>query len=215
MKKLVFLFFVFSTLVIACNQKNTKPTEAIVTDSLQTKQSESEKVTEIKPDKDKLKAFFKEQKKTNQVLVEPINKNETLYCYFRIKNFRATGLRLRIQCWDGSCIDADQYNIMVDGEKHTYMSNRNKEANGSEWILEKATYYWYDNAINKEDLKFLETLANAKEASVRFIDRGTNKTVLSVTLTEKDRNSIRQTIDYYFSLGGSAIPKKGMVNIRQ
>lgn len=215
MKKLVFLFFVLSILITSCNKKNTKLTETIITDSLQTEQSKSEKTADNKPDKEKLKAFFKEQKKANQVLVEPKNKNEALYCYFRIKNFKATGLRLRIQCWDGSCIDSDQFNIMVDGKKHTYMANRNKDANGSERIVENTTYYWYDNAVNQEDLKFLEVLANAKEASVKFIDRGTNKTVFLVVLTEEDRNSIRQTIDYYFSLDGAAIPKKGMVNIRQ
>ena len=121
---------------------------------------------------------------------------------------------MRIQYWDSDYADADQYTFNVDGKKYTYIANRNRNTLGDARIVEGSTFYWYDDALNKKDQVFLEALGKSEKASVSLIDRATNKSVATITISGQVKKNITRTLEYYFALDGSLIPRQGMVNIR-
>lgn len=179
---------------------------------------DSLKSTTTKLSVDDLSGLFSKQKTSTQVLVQAKGVSldgNGIYCYFRMKGSKASGFRMRIQYWDEKYAEADLYKFDVDGNIYEYTANRNRSGAGSMQVSEGASFYWYDNSINKKDQAFLEAVSKGKTVKLNLIVKDSNKPVTTITLSSKEKENIGRTFDYYFALNGATIPKEGMVNIRQ
>jgi len=202
--------------LISCNQKQAAKIENNI-DSVTVVAAEEAVVEQPKEVTKDLSAYFDKVRNGSQTIVQPegiSDKSNTIYCYFRVKGAKASNLRMRIQYWDANFAEADQYVFNVDGKKYTYIANRNRNTLGGGQIVEGSTFYWYDDGLNKKDEAFLKTLGKSAKASVHLIDRATNETVATIAVTEQVKKTILRTLEYYFDLDGSLIPREGMVNIR-
>ncbi|MFR9165140.1 MAG: hypothetical protein ACLVKO_02505 [Dysgonomonas sp.] len=213
---ILFLLILFP--LFSCNTAVKGPDK----DKVETAASDSSKIkTDAKgiiPSSESLKMYFNERKASNQVLVQPKNiaaNGNGIYCYFTLSGNKATALRFRIQYWDEKYADVDQYQFVVDGKKYDYIANRDESGSHNTRIVDSSTtFYWYDDRVDKTDQNFLEAMARSKSAKLNLIDRAVNKVIGTIEITENQKSDIKRTLDYYFSLNGAAIPKKGMVNIR-
>jgi len=218
MKKNYIIILAFVLFALSCNQKTSGGDTNVREDKDSVKQ---EQITDVqkkqKPSVKDLEPFFVKQNTSSGTIIQAKEVNTEgngIYCYFRLKNDKATGLRLRIQYWSEKYANADQYLFVVDGKSYTYIANRDKSGSGNDRVVESAVFYWFDNSMNKTDLAFVEKLADSKESSISLIDRATGETVTMLALTDSEKLIIRRTLDYYFALDGATIPKEGMVNIR-
>lgn len=217
MKKLVFVLAV-SALGLSCTPSSSAKEQAenIEVNSVETVESE----VIVKEDSvrvEDLSAYFVEEGKAGYKEVQAKSVSQTgngVYCYFRLKGKKASNMRLHIQYWDDAYADVDYYKFVVDGTTYNYTANRDKNVVGNVASVQSSTFFWYDNNINKTDQKFLEALSESESASLSLIDRGTNTVVGTIVISEQVKKDIRRTLDYYFSLDGSLIPRAGMVNIR-
>lgn len=217
--KQLFILSAFACAIYSCTQSKGQ-TET-------TSQSETEQTdvnAEESTDKNRigeLAQYFDEQKKGNDILVQPKDlkikpqaQADDFYCYFYKKGDKAISLRFRIQYWSEKFADVDQYNFTIDGKSYSYIANGNKEMNSDPRIAKGSTFYWFDNTINQSDLKFLESIGDSKNATITLFDRGSGTDVATIDLSERQKQNIKYTLEYYKALGGATIPKKGMVNIR-
>lgn len=228
MKRIIFIPFLFALVSFtACNQikKENKEADNTSQDSIKTekagktdtKEPQQKKQT-VKYSAEELAPYFTEQISGAQTLIQPngIKHNTSgIYCYFRLKDKRATTLRFHIQYWAEKYSNVDSYTFDADGKTFNYIANRNESGSGDSRIAQSSSFYWYDNNVNKTDLTFLNAIANGKDVTVSLIDRATNIAVDVLTLSDEEKLNIRRTIDYYYALDGALIPRKGMVNIRQ
>ncbi len=213
MKKIFVLILVPAFIACAPKTDSSDNKKAgLNSDSLHTHVQEK-----VKPSAEELEQYFDRQKNASQVIVQakgiPAN-GEGVYCYFRMKGERASKFRFRIQYWDAKYADADLYRFDVDGKTYEYMANNDKSPSGSSHIANNTIFYWYDKGINKEDQAFLEALAQSENATISLVDRAVDKSLGRIILSQKQKEDIGRTLDYYFALDGATIPRKGMVNIR-
>ena len=221
MRKILFILSVIVFVVIACNQPSKKDVirteaEEVMTDTIK-EDGKTQEPQKKKYKPEDLEKYFTRQQTSSQLLIQPkgiTSESNGIYCYFRLKGDRASGMRLRIQYWSEQYALADQYRFIVDGKYYTYIANRNKSDSGNSQIVDSAVFFWFDNDMKQNDLAFAEALADSEDSKVKLIDRATGETLATITLTESDKLSLRRTIDYYFALNGAVIPKEGMVNIR-
>jgi len=171
---------------------------------------------EVEPEED-LSVYFTEDKSSGYTQIQaksvPAGGNG-VYCYFRLKGKKASGMRMHIQYWEDKYANVDYYSFNVDGKTYKYMANRNRSTLGDARVVQGSIFYWYDDSVNKTDQAFLEALGSSKNATISLIDRATNTAVGTITISEQVKKDIRRTFEYYFSLDGSLIPRAGMVNIR-
>ena len=209
--------------MFSCNQARIENKDESLKETQDTiqemkKESLSQEKSVLKVSAADLAPFFKKQISGTQTLIQPkevSQKTDGIYCYFRMKGAKATGFRFHIQFWSEKYANVDSYTFNSDGQIFSYIANHNNSGSGDSRIVQSSTFFWYDNAVNKTDLKFLEAIANGTNVTVSLIDRGTNETINTLIISDNEKASIRRTIDYYHALDGALIPKKGMVNIRQ
>lgn len=215
MKKI--LIIPLLVLAFGCNPKQTADMENNTTDSVNVVVAADTIAEQPEVADEDLSSYFDEVRNGSQTIVQPegiSDKSNTIYCYFRLKSKKASNFRMRIQYWDANFSEADQYTFNVDGKRYTYIANRNRNTLGDSRIVEGSTFYWYDDGINKKDESFLKALGKSKQATVHLIDRATNETVASIPVTAQVKKTILRTLEYYYALDGSLIPREGMVNIR-
>lgn len=205
MKKLFILLLV--TVFVSCefagrstaNKENVK-------DSVTSADSLKSPITKLSADE--LSGLFSEQKTATQVLVQAKGVSldgNGVYCYFRMKGAKASGFRMRIQYWNEKHAEANLYKFDVDGDIYEYTANRNRSGSGSMQVTEGASFYWYDNSINKKDQAFLEAVSKAKVVKLSLMSKDSNRLVATTTLSSKEKENIGRTFDYYFALNGATI----------
>ncbi|NDW17536.1 hypothetical protein D0T53_01230 [Dysgonomonas sp. 216] len=207
------LLFILSSCHHTQANKNTEKTNTA--DSVSAKVDSVMIIEEKTPSAEDLETYFSKQKTGSGVFIQPNNiasNGDGVYCYFRLKNDKATALRLHIQYWNYT--EADQYVFNADGKSFTYIANKNQSGSANQQIVQSSVFYWFDNEMKKNDLEFVEALADAQKAQISLVDRGTGETLATIVLSESVKQTLRRTIDYYNALDGAIIPRKGMVNIR-
>lgn len=217
MNKLILttLFLVF--LATSCIPRTPKGK-----DGAETVEVESQVNADAKSNKPKYKADIREELqglfthqvsgKVEQVTPKHVSANGYgIYSYFFLRNKKAVSLKLHIQYPD---YDADVYEIVADDKIMEYEVNKSYQAEGSAMVVENATFRWYDNAINLADEEFIRNIQDAESVTLNMKSKKGNRLLGSIKLTKKEITSLEQAIDYYKSLDGAKIPKKGMVNIR-
>lgn len=218
MKKIFFILCILTLFVTGCGQKSqTQETTKNENSEAEKKNTPQQKETNLKISAKELESYFRKEEISSQIMIYPkeIQGNaDGVYCYFQLKNEKASKLRLRIQYWDEKYADVDQYIFEADGESFEYIANNNRTISGSGLVVKGSIFHWFDNGINKTDLSFIEAIAKANTTKINLIDRGLGKTIDTITLTDQQKESLKRTIDYYFALDGATIPRKGMVNIR-
>lgn len=207
MKKVI----IFSSLLFICFACNTQVNnntqqDEITTDSINTtNESNVQEIQKTEPAPDSFAPYFTEEKsggKTWIQIKDALSGDQTgFYVYFRKENNIAKGLRMRVQY-----ADQDIYQFSADGVKYTYKSNRSKGSDSR--FVEGTGLNWYDSEVKRNDLKFLQALIKSENANIAFSD-GT-----SVPITNKMKEDIQKTLDYFESLGGQ-LPTSNMVNIRR
>lgn len=140
--------------------------------------------------------------------VEPKEIENTVYFYFQLKNEKARNMRMRIEYLQEQYENVNKYEFVVDGETFEYTANKNRS---SEY---RKIFYWYDHNVSQSDVKLIEALADAKEVKVNLVDK-TRGVIATLPLSVDTRQDIKLVYDYYQSMGGAKIPRKGMVNVRQ
>ncbi len=217
MNKLLLTTLFLALLATSCIPRTPKDK-----DRAETVDMESKKDTETNPNKPRYKAdireelqgFFAHQAsgKVEQVTPKHVSASgHGIYSYFFLRNKKGVSLKLHIQYPD---YDADIYEIVADGETMEYEVNKSFQAEGSARVVENATFRWYDNAINLADEEFIRKMQDAESVTLNMKSKKGDRLLGSIKLTKKEVESLEQTIDYYKSLDGAKIPKKGMVNIR-
>lgn len=217
MNKLLLTTLFFALLATSCIPRTPKDK-----DGAEMVEVEAEKDIETKPNKPRYKAdireelqgFFTHQAsgKVEQVTPKHVNASGYgIYSYFFLRNKKGVSLKLHIQYPD---YDADLFEIVADGETMQYEANKFYQVDGDARVVENATFRWYDNAINLADEEFIRKIQGAESVTLNLKSKANDKILGSISLTKKEVESLEQTIDYYKSLDGAKIPKKGMVNIR-
>lgn len=140
------------------------------------------------------------------------SKKNGVYCYFFIRNKKALSLKLHIEYSDYYA--ADLYELVANGETISYEANVKFSPESSLPVAESTDFQWYDKGINLSDEEFLRKTENATDAVLNFKIKDSDALLGSVKLTKEEFQSLLKTIEYYKSLDGAKIPKKGMVNIR-
>ena len=217
----IFFLTLSCLILIGCttpDNKSVTKQDNEVQDTIKQKKKTPEKAKPTsKYTKEELAPFFTEQESESQILVQPkgiTSATNGIYCYFLIRNNRATGLRLHIQYWSENYANVHFYSYDVDGKNYSYIANRSKTGS-SDPRFAATTFYWYDNDANRSDINFLNALVKGKNVTVKLIEKSTNEIVNTLTLSEEEKLGIQRTLDYYYALNGALIPKKGMVNIRR
>jgi hypothetical protein len=111
-----------------------------------------------------------------------------IYCYFATGNFRFV-----FQYHKDDWLFIKKCNFLIDGEPFEYIPQNLKRDNDETGITE-----WFDDQVNYNNRRLIESLANAKTAKVKLT--GDNYVDVRV-ITKKQISSIKQTLEYYRALG--------------
>lgn len=212
MNKLLFTtFLLFSIVSTSCIPRTAKDKQETETKGSETAAEKPIYKADIRK---ALEGDFDRQKEGNLEQVTPkhvAKDGQGTYCYFFVRNDKAISLKLHIQYSD---YDADLFEIEADGEVMQFETNKTHTTASGMVITEGATFKWYDKGINEADEEFIRSIENAESVTLKFKIQKGDRLLGSTQLTKKEVKSLVNTIDYYKSLDGAKIPKKGMVNIR-
>nr|WP_315028041.1 hypothetical protein [uncultured Chryseobacterium sp.] len=140
----------------------------------------------------------KTDKFENVTWIEPKSKpkyqnQNAFYCYFskesdKVGNFRFVG---QYAASDWLFINEVIFNI--DGVNYTYLPKKMEHDNKS------SIWEWFDDNINKNRLPLIIAISNAKSVGVKWKGKQYSR---EVEMKQTDIKSIKQTLEYYQSLGG-------------
>lgn len=135
------------------------------------------------------------------VWVEPLSAPKytdinSIYCYFYQIGGKTKNFRLRIQYTSDDWLFIRKYQFSIDGNAYEYIpANGVERDNGNGHIWE-----WSDNNISHiGDVELIKALANAKNAKIKFIGSQYHNIR---TITKKEINSIKETLELYTASGG-------------
>lgn len=197
MKKILSLFAV---LVISCNTKSSyKAEEMIVADTIP-----SEKIAPKKDEKKarELSQLFRVKRDEFEGIewITPksapmYNNYKGLYCYFAVKGLSASNFRFVLQYVSEDWLFIDSAKFLVDGQVFEYFPSQVKRDNGSGEIWE-----WWDEGVKAKDVSLLKAICDSKSAQVKL---NGSQYFNVVKITNKQKQDIKNTLEYYQALGGT------------
>lgn len=188
----VFIFIVFSFNGNTNNQKDEIRKSKIEI-------SEKSKIDTVKTQK--LSKLFTEntdkfeQLKWIEPKSKPTYRNQNgFYCYFSQKDNTPGNFRFVGQYASSDWLFAEKITFNIDGENFLYVPKKMEKDNNTE------IWEWFDDPIDRNYLPLIRRIANANKVSVRW--QGDTYSD-DQELSKSNIKSIKNTLDYYESLGGT------------
>lgn len=117
-----------------------------------------------------------------------------MYCYFMQDNNGVSNFRFKIQYYASDWLFIRKYQFNIDGKAYEFIPN-NVETDHNTTIWE-----WCDEGITtKQDIELIKALASAKQVKIKHVGRQYHDIR---TVSKKEVESIKNTLDLFFAMGG-------------
>ena len=123
-----------------------------------------------------------------------VNKNG-VYSYFQTNGGVATNLRFVIQYYSDDWLFIQKYMFSIDGEAFEYIPSEVKTDNGDGGMI----WEWFDESADENLKTIMKAIANSKSAKIKMVGR---QYFDIKTVTSKQKESIKKTLELYKLLGG-------------
>jgi len=118
-----------------------------------------------------------------------------IYCYFGSENGNVDNFRFVIQYYADDWLFIQKYQFSIDGKAYEFVPNKVDSDSGDGGYI----WEWCDQNINSSNVDLIESLANAKEAKIRFVGR---QYVQTKVISQKEIRNIKRALDFYKAKGG-------------
>ncbi len=119
-----------------------------------------------------------------------------IYLYFMVKDGKAQNLRLKVQYYDDDWLFLKKLYFSIDSNAYLYKPQDVKSDNGRGGMI----WEWFDEKMYRDDKVLLDALSKAKSAKMKFVG---DKYHHIRTISAEQIESIKNTLELYFLLGGT------------
>ncbi|GAA4209184.1 hypothetical protein GCM10022289_34280 [Pedobacter jeongneungensis] len=124
-----------------------------------------------------------------------VNRNG-IYSYFQSNEGVASNLRFVIQYYNDDWLFIQKYQFSIDGKAYEYIPNKVETDSGDGGMI----WEWFDDQADENLKKIMEAIVKSKTTKIKMIG---NQYFDIKTVTSKQKESIRKTLELYKLQGGN------------